>query len=420
MSSARSSSRVIRVPGFTLIELLVVIAIIAILAAILFPVFAKAREKARQNSCINNQRQIALAVTMYVQDNEETFFPAPAAGAWSQYLASYNEPTIYDCPTQTGKGKNTAPEYGFSDALYGIALGDVQKPSATLLTADITKTAMTGTYALVAVDTDLSDRHNSGTVLTCVDGHVAAESFNKVTTSKSAVLLLRGYDFLPIMTSLIGEVPGVGAGAFQASDAFVRSAALTMPTGAYRASGGDPSPDIMVEFDLDCTARGYFCKTTNAPEYLAWGLSIYDNSGAPSNSTLGYFVPPSLPGVQIAFRTNGGPSDAGTCKAGTSQTRLSAYSGGQSALSSEAPVTYKDIAQVNWTPVTPMPTYHVKLYVLNGKNLYAMISGGAETAVAATLDITGVNTNPTMYLYGKGRTNCRCEPASSNIRFYTR
>ena len=405
--------------GFTLIELLVVIAIIAILAAILFPVFAKAREKARQNSCINNQRQIALAVTMYVQDHDETFMPAPPAGAWSQYLVSYNEPTIYDCPTQTGRGKNTAPEYGFSEALFGMALGDVQRPSMTVLSADITNTAMTGAYALVAVDTDLSDRHSSGTVLSCVDGHVAAESFNKVTTSKSAALLLRGYDFLHIMTSRIGEVPGVSAGAFEGADSFGRSADLTMPTGSYR-TGSDPSPDIMVEFDIDCTASGYFCKTSNAPEYMAWGLSLYDNSGAPSNSTLGAFVPPSLPGVQIAFRTNGGPTDAGTCKAGTSQARLSAYSGGQSALSAEAPVTYKDIAQVNWAPVTPMPTYHVKLYVLNGKDLYAMISGGAETAVAATLDITGVNTNPTMYLYGKGRTNCRCRPASSNIRFYTR
>ncbi len=54
--------------GFTLIELLVVIAIIAILAAILFPVFAKAREKARQTSCLNNCRQLATAFVMYAQD----------------------------------------------------------------------------------------------------------------------------------------------------------------------------------------------------------------------------------------------------------------------------------------------------------------------------------------------------------------
>jgi prepilin-type N-terminal cleavage/methylation domain-containing protein len=61
--------------GFTLIELLVVIAIIAILAAILFPVFARARESARRTACISNVKQLGLAWMMYVQDNDETFPP---------------------------------------------------------------------------------------------------------------------------------------------------------------------------------------------------------------------------------------------------------------------------------------------------------------------------------------------------------
>src|SRR5215210_2406146 len=62
-----------RKTGFTLIELLVVIAIIAILAAILFPVFAQAREKARQTSCLSNQKQLGTAMSMYAEDYDERY-----------------------------------------------------------------------------------------------------------------------------------------------------------------------------------------------------------------------------------------------------------------------------------------------------------------------------------------------------------
>src|SRR5689334_24193429 len=69
--------------AFTLIELLVVIAIIAILAAILFPVFAQAREKARAISCLSNGHQLGLALMMYVQDYDETYpFSTDAADAF--------------------------------------------------------------------------------------------------------------------------------------------------------------------------------------------------------------------------------------------------------------------------------------------------------------------------------------------------
>lgn len=74
LSKAISNSRTIKM-GFTLIELLVVIAIIAILAAILFPVFAQAREKARSAACLSNQKQIATGILMYAQDYDDAVLP---------------------------------------------------------------------------------------------------------------------------------------------------------------------------------------------------------------------------------------------------------------------------------------------------------------------------------------------------------
>src|SRR5438105_7706523 len=79
---ARPVWRVAGVAAFTLIELLVVIVIIAILAAILFPVFAQAREKARATSCLSNMKQIGNALTMYLQDFDETLPAADWGNAW--------------------------------------------------------------------------------------------------------------------------------------------------------------------------------------------------------------------------------------------------------------------------------------------------------------------------------------------------
>ncbi len=92
--------------GFTLIELLVVIAIIAILAAILFPVFARAREKARQSSCSSNMKQLALGMLMYAQDYDEKFPrdgfahlsspPVPSAPAFNAHDPGSNPPATTD------------------------------------------------------------------------------------------------------------------------------------------------------------------------------------------------------------------------------------------------------------------------------------------------------------------------------------
>jgi len=89
--------------GFTLIEFLVFIAIIAILAAILFPVFAKVREKARQTACLSNLKQIGLAEMQYVQDNDETFIGGIGYGSgWVTRLQPYIKSTgVFTCPDQS-------------------------------------------------------------------------------------------------------------------------------------------------------------------------------------------------------------------------------------------------------------------------------------------------------------------------------
>ncbi len=96
--------------AFTLIELLVVIAIIAILAAILFPVFQKVRENARKTTCASNQKQIGLAILQYVQDNDEFMVPRDVNyndgfdHIWTQIMQPYvKNQNVFQCPSNPRK-----------------------------------------------------------------------------------------------------------------------------------------------------------------------------------------------------------------------------------------------------------------------------------------------------------------------------
>ena len=149
--------------GFTLIELLVVIAIIAVLAAILFPVFAQAREKARQTTCLNNQRQIALYVHIYTQDNDEML---PGGNVWN--ILPIDRKTLL-CQSEVTTAGNT---YGYNTATCNVGISTITNPTTTVLTADYNLGTTSGQPAnIIATPADVSYRHGGKYIASCVDGH---------------------------------------------------------------------------------------------------------------------------------------------------------------------------------------------------------------------------------------------------------
>lgn len=201
--------------GFTLIELLVVIAIIAILAAILFPVFAKAREKARQSNCASNVKQIATGLQMYYQDYDEQL-PGGYAVNWdgTYTIGGYVDPIapylkntqIFKCPSDglanclsytpsknfrsailPGTPPNQPLSYAYNyylGALSGISPSQIQYPAQTCIIAEtVQRPYIYAAYpnpvipgvTLVLDPTNGAmiggSRHNEGMNIGFLDGH---------------------------------------------------------------------------------------------------------------------------------------------------------------------------------------------------------------------------------------------------------
>jgi prepilin-type N-terminal cleavage/methylation domain-containing protein/prepilin-type processing-associated H-X9-DG protein len=193
--------------GFTLIELLVVIAIIAILAAILFPVFARAREKARQTSCTSNLKQWGLAAVMYAQDYDERFpkHGTSCQGASGnpndrcqlQKLQPYIKNTqVWVCPSSTnyyGVGWNI----GMRDNGIGIAIGSITAPSSTVIIGDGSRNApFINGQPMSAAPCPTNEgitnwgciplRHNDGANFAYADGHVKWSSYTSMVSAVNA------------------------------------------------------------------------------------------------------------------------------------------------------------------------------------------------------------------------------------------
>lgn len=188
--------------AFTLIELLVVIVIISLLAAILFPVFSRARENARRTSCLSNLKQLSLGVLQYQQDFDERFVPTgnnlgtPQDG-WAVSLQPYvKSVALYQCPSEfrrppanpnpynanhdyTDYYYNSNLDYASGGASIGIPISALKSPANTILHGDgLGNVANYGgsKEILNGSTTALEPRHMEGNTYSFCDGH--AKWFN--------------------------------------------------------------------------------------------------------------------------------------------------------------------------------------------------------------------------------------------------
>ncbi len=149
--------------GFTLIELLVVIAIIGILAAMLFPVFARARESARKVQCLSNVKNLALAMNMFLADYDRF----PKADQWVDVLGDYvKNDAVYKCPEDKSDARCS----------YGMNWGLSRKPTSAVDDASrkvaIYETARPGANPMGGkTDVVSPPRHQGGNNYGFVDGH---------------------------------------------------------------------------------------------------------------------------------------------------------------------------------------------------------------------------------------------------------
>ena len=328
--------------GFTLIELLVVIAIIAVLAAILFPVFAKAREKARQSTCLNNQRQIAAAILMYVQDNNSSFFPDPMSSSWTTAVGASLTGKVFDCPTLKTRGSSAQPAYGFNGYLFGVGIGNLSSPSTALMMADYNMASTAQNCSITDFDGQIDRRHDDGAIITCVDGHVTRIANQKSNALGGFYGALFANNIQPFSGQVVLDQPTViapnngsgspmltGSGVWVIGCSTNVTGEFLLPSTAtpYVAQGGGATmSDLMIQSDVwnDPTTNcwqsmllGCFQPSvlpapnpTNVPTSVGWFQGLYNanlsftfNIGTTPNSSTPSFSPSTKGGTWYTMYT---------------------------------------------------------------------------------------------------------------------
>jgi prepilin-type N-terminal cleavage/methylation domain-containing protein/prepilin-type processing-associated H-X9-DG protein len=270
-SPSRSRER-----AFTLIELLVVIAIIAILAAILFPVFAQAREKARQTTCLSNSKQLALGTLMYVQDYDETFpmsiyiQPPNTAVAVYDAIAPYLKNVgVLQCPSyipgndwrarlaaiglvnQTFQYVGFIPNLGlFGENLCGTPFNKKTPPAKlAALNVPVDTIMFFDGYMKASPQLDFFNflgmaRHSEGVVVNFADGHSKWFRWNAIMPGGNTPATGVGRPSVPYYSWRTTE-------ALRRSDAELQASAST-PTNPYNDFHGVPGTNIGDSEDSAC------------------------------------------------------------------------------------------------------------------------------------------------------------------------
>jgi len=404
--------------GFTLIELLVVIAIIALLAAILFPVFAKAREKARQTQCINNQKQICVAINMYIQDNDEMFFPGNTNGSaaiWTTYLTNYlgGASVMFHCPSQESANGIDAtaanPEYGFNPNLFSTPIGMINNPAMGLMLADLTPRQTNLSFTFQNFLTDFSSRHGNATVLSCIDGHVA---FVNLPNPRAIAASIFSSGVLPFPSSN-GGTSLTGTLTLADSSAPHVSSYLTIPTGWASASS---AMNYRLECDLSMEDYSYQHNTNGE-----WMVSLFDNGGfttatntiKPGGAYPGYTNGTDASGVWIGTWFDLTDNRWHSSMTGGDPNQISGVGVAAKKTSGFALADFTQAAPFNWYPspypttdgwtTYTWPTCHLSLAILGGgtNGIIGQISGPMNSAAIGFYDVSSLMPNSKVAFYAQ-------------------